>query len=326
VNFIGLKSLESDIIKNESLLRNISKFIKSVNGVFEVFKLLKDKFDRDRDDSKLRELYKSIIEIKATYNVNPNAFIKRLDNMNSLTLRSEYSEDKSDLVEKERRLFSPQKELMSKQLHESFDEIGSSKVVNTDMGKKTMKKPPAINKKSKLSEPSEAKIKVANINVIKPNKTLNSKDSKYSFEKIKAKNIINKKIDRLSPRGGTGIVKKDSLTSPTGMITNVVAKPTRTKLSTTNKSKADKTKSIGLEKESSESIMKTSLTQFTKTEKVDLFIQDGVEYDKVSEGWMISPMNKIPVKASKIIPEKNNTVRNGYRSLPKYMNLKYVFI
>jgi hypothetical protein len=285
-----------------------------------VYKILSDKFDKDKDDSKLRELYNSLLEIKLTYNINPNLF-RRLDNMNSLTLRSEYSMDKSDLME--RRLLSPQNEHIAKNNHELFSDIENGKVVNTDAGNQKGPKKPLKKAKpdDKVEKPTSSKL---NVNVLKqnPNRTLNSKDTKYSFEKSKAKIILNKKLDRLSPRP----INKDSLTSPTApLITNIIAKPIRTNKSTYIKTKTEslplnKNKSL-CQRESTETLMKTSLTQFTKTEKTELFIQEGIEYDKVSEGWMISPMNKIPVRASKIIPEKN-VVRNGYRSLPKYMNLK----
>jgi hypothetical protein len=300
-------------------LRNISKYIKSVTTVFDTYVILKDKYEKDKDETKLNELYKNMLEIQMFH--NNNGLFRRPDNMNSLTLRSEYSIDKSE-VEKERRLFSPQKELKSNQ--ESFDDVVEGlKVINTETGgtkPKFAKKAAPFNKKATID--TKAKItNITNINVIKhkPNKTVNSKDLKQSFEKIKVRNIFNpKKTDLLSPRN---TVKKEP--SSSSMITNIITKPLSIKTNrynTINKSKAD-TNTKKSDKEIS-TIMRTSLTQLTKNEKVDLLSNDGIDYDKVSEEWMISPMNKIPIRSSKMVPSDKNVLRNGYRSLPKYMNLK----
>jgi hypothetical protein len=291
----------------------------------------------------LLELFNNIKDLKPI-TVAPNNFFRRPDNMNSLTLKSEYSEEKSEFnppapekekdkdAGKERRLFSPQKEQIIKSNHESFDELVSGlKVNNTEIERPMVsKKAIAKNRVSNLEE--DIKIKYAsnkNLSKQNPNKTLTSKDSRQSLEKNKKSTLFNKKSEKISPRN---LVKKDSINRQTTLISSITAKPITIRNNKTSNIKkvmldstniTDKPKKRPEREASSSAIIKTSITQLTKNDKNDdLFLNDGLEYDKVSEEWMMSPMNKIPVRASKLLSDKN-IMRNGYRSLPKYMNLKY---
>lgn len=92
--FLGLKSLESDIVKNDSNFRLISKYLKSINSFFERYRILKEIPPGETlRHERLIDFLKNLKNFKKL-NVNN---MRKYDNMNSLTLKSEYSEDYSEL-------------------------------------------------------------------------------------------------------------------------------------------------------------------------------------------------------------------------------------
>lgn len=46
------------------------------------------------------------------------------------------------------------------------------------------------------------------------------------------------------------------------------------------------------------------------------------QLESVSDEWMTSPLNKIPIRTSKLISEKPVRTRDYKKSLPDYYNLK----
>ncbi len=91
---MGLKFLESEILKNDSNYRSISKYLKSINTVFEKFKEIKD-LPFSEINSKNREDF--LFQLKNFKKLNVNN-LRKFDIMNSLTLKSEYSDDFSEMA------------------------------------------------------------------------------------------------------------------------------------------------------------------------------------------------------------------------------------
>lgn len=92
--FLGLKFLESEILKNDSNYRSLNKYIKSINSVFEKYKEIKD-LVYNEINAKLREDYLFQLKSFKKFNINN---MRRFDIMNSLTLKSEYSEEFSEMA------------------------------------------------------------------------------------------------------------------------------------------------------------------------------------------------------------------------------------
>jgi hypothetical protein len=82
-------------MKNDNLYRMISKYIKSINLIFDKFKLIKEiPSNTENRIEKLKDFDYHLNNFKKL-NVNN---MRRYDNMTSLTLKSEYSEEFSDIV------------------------------------------------------------------------------------------------------------------------------------------------------------------------------------------------------------------------------------
>ena len=204
--------MESDIIKNESSIRNLSKYLKAINNVFDRYKLIRDNYEGSNQvESELREFCDNLSEFKkANMNNNFVQIFRKLDNMTSLTLKSEYSEDASELLANKinssscNEKFSPTKKASK---NESFENLMDGlKRINTESSKmKSTKK--ITNKKLKYSDLdiTENKIKhISNINVVKTKK-------KNSNNFTKSRTSFNKKIDN-SPRIKSNQINKKDVT------------------------------------------------------------------------------------------------------------------
>jgi len=44
--------------------------------------------------------------------------------------------------------------------------------------------------------------------------------------------------------------------------------------------------------------------------------------ESVNDGWFVAPMNKIPVRASKLISDTKDLRSKGLRNLHEYLNIK----
>jgi hypothetical protein len=307
IRFIGLKSLEADILKNESLSRHVTKFIKQVSNLLDSFALLND--ENGSDDTQFRQVLATARTINIP-EIDACSIIRRPDNMNNLTLVSEYSEDRSEVQERT-RLFSPHKDIYIKK--QSFEELkeSSKKIVFTENSKSKVK----INTKNSNTSVhmSDDKARTTNIFVVKPNKPV-TKESNHAIDKVKTKTTFNKAAGLMSKKYEPTVLKKDGHTP---VLTSLSSKPVAisTKRADSLRKQVDR-----IPTKNTSNLLLTKPPIAFKSDK-DIFTQDCVDSDKVSEEWISSPMNNIPVRSSKMISDKN-ILRNRYRSLPKYMNLK----
>jgi hypothetical protein len=92
---MGLKNLESEIFKNDSLFRNMTKHFKSINNIFESYKHLKEIIHGE--PNRLEKLNDFSNQLKDFRKLKLYT-VRKFDNLNSLTLKSEYSEDYSELL------------------------------------------------------------------------------------------------------------------------------------------------------------------------------------------------------------------------------------
>lgn len=85
--------MESEITKNDICYRTLTKYMKSITAFFDKYKKLKEIPNDDNRIIRIKEFMNNLKDFKRL-NLNMN---RKYDNMNSLTLKSEYSDDGSEM-------------------------------------------------------------------------------------------------------------------------------------------------------------------------------------------------------------------------------------
>ena len=92
--FIVLKKIEGTIVSNDKLFQEMKNYVKNINSIFDNYQSIKKK----NDVSNYLQFAKKVKEFNpSTFNKINNGSNSNIDiNINSMTVQSEYSEDKND--------------------------------------------------------------------------------------------------------------------------------------------------------------------------------------------------------------------------------------
>lgn len=119
--FIGLKSLESEIVHNDNSYKELHTYVKGIEAMLEKFKEIKDKND-------IESYMKFSNSLKSFQNINWNNLTNIDQSINTMTVKSEFSEDKSEhssIVESKAKKISNIKKTLSKKSPFSKTNINS---------------------------------------------------------------------------------------------------------------------------------------------------------------------------------------------------------
>jgi len=216
---LGLKTLESEIMKNDNLYRIISKYIKSINLIFEKFKSIKEM--PPNTENRIEKLKDFDYHLNNFKKLNVNN-MRRYDNMTSLTLKSEYSEEFSDIVspiktdDVENVLLvglgsnkADEKSLNSQSIKESISAFSASKI---ESEKSKVKNAKHIKNKKLQSSVSEFELNEG-LKPIKKNSKLKSWNKELKPMKTKTKFSIN--INKYSTNSPRNVLKSGIVTANT---------------------------------------------------------------------------------------------------------------
>ena len=204
--FITLKKIEGTIVNNEKLYQEMKNYIKSINSILDNYQIIKKK----NDISNYLKFAKSVSDFNKVNFSEQNTNFSNTDiNINSMTLQSEFSEDKN---EHNKQYLKNKNNLTVKNttihnfnlnkaiaLDKSINKIIFSKT-HSKTTSRTSSRKKTPNPIHKLKKKKISKSKTPNLSYFKENnfknqfKKINKKYSNFPINNIIQKTVIKKKI------------------------------------------------------------------------------------------------------------------------------------
>ena len=186
--FIVLKKIEGTIVSNDKLFQEMKNYVKNINSIFDNYQSIKKK----NDVSNYLQFVKKVKEFNpSTFNKINNGSNSNIDiNINSMTVQSEYSEDKNDcnfsrkfLTNKHNLLIVNPKVDISFAFDKNLNKILFSKTHSKTTSRTSLKvKSSQIHK---LKKKKIIKSRTPNISYLKDSKLPIRKTNKTSYNEIK---------------------------------------------------------------------------------------------------------------------------------------------
>jgi hypothetical protein len=199
--FIVLKKIEGTIVSNDKLFQEMKNYVKNINSIFDNYQSIKKK----NDVSNYLQFAKKVKEFNpSTFNKINNGSNSNIDiNINSMTVQSEYSEDKND-CNFSRKFFTNKHNLL----------IVNPKVDISFAFDKNLNKILFSKTHSKTTSRTSLKVKSSQIHKLKKKKIIKSrtpnisylKESKFALRKTNK--TSNNEIRKFTPFPITNYIQK----------------------------------------------------------------------------------------------------------------------